>query len=104
MALTRRYRPEFPPSESASIGIDLSPILPPGVTITQATLTILRNTDPTQSQTDFTQATPTITGRQAWCLITGGVSGTDYQCRWSLTDSQSNVWNRTALLLCAPSS
>ena len=104
MALTRRYRPAIPPNEAASIGMDLTPILPPGVIITSATLTILKNTNPTQPTTDFTQGPTTINGRQAWANIVGGTPGTDYQFRWSLTDSQSNIWQRTALGLCATSS
>jgi hypothetical protein len=36
--------------------------------------------------------------------LTGGVSGTDYQIKWTATDSAGNVWPRTALVLCADTS
>ena len=79
-------------------------MLPAGAVITTATLTILLNQSPTLPTSDFTQQPVQIDGRQVWCTITGGVPGTDYQCRWTITDSLQNNWIRTATLLCAETS
>jgi len=44
MALTRRYTPEHPPGESCLFGLDYSFVIPPGVGITTASLSIFSNT------------------------------------------------------------
>lgn len=103
MALSRRYAPSWPPEQSSQVGIDLSPILPPGVSLESAALEIVVNRNPVQPTTDWAQDDVVWRGRQAWCRIAGGQAGIDYQCRWTLTDSRGNTWRRTALLLCAES-
>lgn len=103
MAVSRRYS-SWPPGESTFIGMDFSNVLPPGTTLATGTLTIVINSNPTQPQTDFTQSPVILEGRQAWSQITGGNAGTDYQLRWTVGDNRQNVWNRTALLLCAETS
>ena len=105
MALARRYQPSLPPGESAYLGMDFSPILPPGVILESASVTILTNTNPaTPGGGGWTLQPPVILGRQAWVQATGGTEGVDYQIRFSAQDSRGNTWNRTALLLCAQSS
>lgn len=103
MAVGRRY-PAVPPGEHAWVGMDFSPMLPPGISLTGATLTILTNTSPVQPTTDFTQGPTEIDGRQVWCQIVGGSAGVDYQVRWSVIDTEEHTWNRTVLLLCAETS
>lgn len=103
MAVTRRYA-SWPPGEVAQLGMDFSDVLPIGTAIQTASLLILVNQSPTLPQTDFTQGAATIQGRQAWVPLQGGNAGTDYQCRWTVTDNLGNTWQRTALLLCAESS
>lgn len=104
MALSRRYHPEWPPGESSQIGIDMSGVLPPGTRLEAASLELFVNRNPVEPTTDWALDDPTWSGRQAWCRITGGASGVDYQCQWILTDSRNNVWVRTTLLLCAQTS
>lgn len=104
MSVSRRYQPSMPSGDAAMIGIDASDVLPLGVAITTASLTILTNTSPALPTTDFTQGEVLLLGRQAWCQLAGGAPGTDYQCRWILNDSQGHTWQRTALLLCAETS
>jgi hypothetical protein len=113
MPLSRRYSPEWSPGETASIGIDMSNIIPPGVGINVALLRIQTNTVPPQdASTDWTGTAGTypmtfaanIVGRAAYSTMTGGVSGKDYQLTWNIEDTDGNNWNRTALLLCAPTS
>jgi hypothetical protein len=91
----------------------MSNIIPPGVGIVSGQLTFQTNTVPPQdAHTDWT-GTPgetlnwfacNVVGRALYATVAGGVSGKDYQLLWSLTDSNANIWNRTALLLCAATS
>jgi hypothetical protein len=105
MPLSRRYSPEWAPGEIASIGIDMSNIIPPGVGIVSAALTILTNTVPPQTQSDFTvTVAPQVIGRAVYATLSGGTGGRDYQIIWGVADTAGNSWNRTALLLCAPTS
>lgn len=103
MAITRRYA-SWPPGEQAWVGMDFSDVLPPGVSLATATLTILTNTSPANPVTDFTQGPVELDGRQAWSQISGGSAGTDYQFRWTVGDNHAQTWQRTALLLCAETS
>lgn len=102
MALSRRYA-NWPPGETTFVGFDFSAMLPPGVALTSGELSIVINRNPPQAQSDFTQEPVQVTGRQAWCFISGGAAGTDYQCRWTVSDNLNNTWHRTSLLLCAES-
>lgn len=103
MAVTRRYH-SWPPGEAAYVGMDFSDLLPPGTALATGQVTIVINSNPTQPQTDFTISPVQLQNRQAWAQLQGGNAGTDYQVRWTVGDSRQNVWNRTALLLCAESS
>lgn len=104
MALTVRYQPSHPPGDDISFGLDFSMIIPMGVGIATAALEILTNTNPPQAQSDWTQGTVAIGGRQVYAQCSGGIEGTDYQFRWTATDTLGNTWNRTALVLCAQTS
>lgn len=101
MALGNRYFPPHPPGESCRFFLDYSPILPLGVVISDGDLDIVTNTNPVQAQSDWTQGDIEIFGRRVYCQCSGGVEGTDYQLRWTVTDSLGNTWPRTTLVLCA---
>ena len=45
-----------------------------------------------------------VEGRTVYSRLQGGVAGQDYQLRWVIGDTDGNIWTRTALLLCAPTS
>ena len=85
--------------------MDFSFILPPGTAITSVSINIFRNIQPpVAADADWTVSTPFILDRAVYCMLSGGVEGNDYQIRWHITDSQNNVWNRTAMVLCAQTS
>lgn len=106
MPLSRRYRPEWAPGEGASIGMDFSPLIPPGVGIASHAINVLINSIPPAPITsaDFTFGDGGIEGRIVWQFMQGGVPGRDYQIHWEATDTNGNIWPRTALLLCADTS
>jgi hypothetical protein len=105
VALSRRYRPEKPPSESSSFGLDYSFVIPVGVGIKSGTLAIYTNTaSPAPADADFDIGPVYVRGRAIWANLRGGVSGTDYLLEWSAVDTLGNVWPRTCLLLCAKTS
>lgn len=101
MPLSRRYAPEFGPGESSIVGLDFSYVIPPGVGISSGTLDVFTNVAAPVASQDFTVGEVTVRGRVLYASLSGGVDGTDYQLRWSATDTSGNVWPRTALLLCA---
>lgn len=104
MPLSRRYTPEFCPGEQSNIGLDFSYVIPPGVGINAGTLKVFTNVANPAASTDFTVGEVTVLGRSLYASLSGGVDGTDYQLRWTATDTDGNVWPRTALLLCAQTS
>jgi hypothetical protein len=104
MPLSRRYTPEFCPGESCMIGLDFSYVIPPGVGISAGALQIFTNVATPVASTDFTVGEVTVRGRALYASLSGGVDGTDYQLRWTATDTAGNIWPRTALLLCAQTS
>ena len=104
MPLSRRYTPEFCPGESCLIGMDFSFVIPPGVGIASGQLDIVNNDAAAEDSTDFTVGEVTVLGRVLYAQLTGGVDGTDYQLRWTATDTNGNIFPRTALLLCAQTS
>ena len=105
MPLSRRYRPEHAPGESCSFGLDYSFIIPVGVGIEQGTLSIFTNTaTPTPADADWQKGPVEVRGRAVYAMLSGGVSGVDYQLVWTVVDSAGNVWPRTCLVLCAPTS
>ncbi|HEY4808583.1 MAG TPA: hypothetical protein VIH81_12690 [Roseiarcus sp.] len=105
MPLSRRYNPEHPPGESCSFGLDLSFIIPNGVSIESGTLAILTNTaTPTDASSDWTIGPVSVRGRAIYANLSGGVAGTDYQLKWTALDTAGNTWPRTTLVLCADTS
>jgi hypothetical protein len=102
--LSVRYRPEHPPDEECSFGLDYSFIIPPGVGITSGALVILTNTaDPTNDES-WVIGPVEVRGRAVYAMLSGGVPGVDYQLRWTAYDTQGNAWPRTTLVLCAETS
>ena len=103
MPLSRRYTPEIAPYESCQIGMDFSFVIPPGVAISSGTVGCFTNTANPIMSSDLSLGAVTVRGRTLYAPITatGAALGKDYQLRWSATDSQGNIWPRTALLLCA---
>ena len=105
MPLSRRYTPEFYPGESCTIGLDYSFVIPVGVGIAEADLEIWTNTaNPQDADADFEIGPVSWRGRVVYADISGGVEGRDYQLRWVATDTEGNVWPRTAMMLCAQTS
>jgi hypothetical protein len=104
MPLSRRYTPEHAPGDQCIYGLDFSYLIPPGVGIASGALTIWTNTVAPVQSSDFTIGAINIIGRTLYANLAGGVDGTDYQVRWKATDTSGNVWNRTALVLCAETS
>lgn len=45
-----------------------------------------------------------VVGRSVYANVGGGAPGTDYQFRWTITDTLGNRWTRTGLVLCAETS
>lgn len=101
MPLSRRYTPEHAPGEKGDYGLDYSFIVPPGVGIASGSLAIYTNVANPVASSDFTIGPVTVQGRVIYANLTGGVPGTDYQLRWSATDTDGNIWPRTCLVLCA---
>jgi hypothetical protein len=104
MPLSRRYTPEHPAGETATFGLDFSPIVPPGVGLKSGTVTVWKNIVPPVTSTDWTIGAVSVSGRALYAQLSGGIEGTDYQIRWVATDTDGNIWPRTALVLCAPTS
>ena len=105
MPISRRYTPEHPPGETCTFGLEYSPIVPVGVGIESGTLAIQTNTAaPADASADWTIGAVTVRGRALYAMLSGGVSGTDYQLKWTAVDSQGNTWPRNCLVLCADTS
>ena len=105
MPLSRRYTPEKDPNEQCKFGLDLSFVIPPGVGLAYATLTIQTNTaTPVDASHQWTIGAVEVRGRACYAMLAGGVSGVDYQLVWEAVDTDGNVWPRTCLVLCAPTS
>lgn len=105
MPITRRYQPPHPPGESCSFGMDFSFIVPVGVGLTTGSLSIFKNSPGIPAaDSDWIKGPVTVRGRAIYANLSGGVDGSDYQLRWSATDTQGNVWPRTALVLCTQTS
>jgi hypothetical protein len=101
--LTRRYVPEKPPEETSIFGADFSFIIPPGVGIASGSLDIWTNTpgNVVDANADWQKGEVFHRGRALYCLLTGGVLGTDYQLRWYAVDTDGNTWPRYTTVLCS---
>jgi len=105
MSLTRRYTPEHPPGERSVYAYDFSFIVPPGIGIASGSLTVFTNTAiPADASKDWSVGPVSVLGRVIYATLSGGLEGTDYQIRWVATDTEGNIWPRTALQLCAHTS
>ncbi|HEY1887138.1 MAG TPA: hypothetical protein VGG86_13995 [Roseiarcus sp.] len=105
MPISRRYTPEHAPGESCSYGLDFSFVVPVGVGVESGTLQIFKNDAvQTPAGADWQIGPVTVRGRAIYASLSGGVSGVDYQLKWTATDSQGNAWPRTCLVLCADTS
>jgi hypothetical protein len=101
----KRYYPDHPSTEMCYFGLDFSFVIPYGVGIVSGVLNIFTNANPpAPADADWTKTPVVVQGRAVYALLTGGVTGTDYQLRWTATDSMGSVWPRTALILCAETS
>ena len=104
-APAKRYYPDHPSTELCYFGFDFSAIIPYGVGIVAGSLSIFTNVAvPAPADADWTAGAVQVRGRSIYALLTGGVVGTDYQLRWSATDTMGAVWPRMALILCAETS
>jgi hypothetical protein len=104
MPLSRRYSPEKPPGESATFGMDYSFLIPPGVGIAAGSLTIETNVVNPQPAADWIIGPVYVYGRTIYAELGGGTLGQDYRLNWVATDTDGNVWPRTALCLVAQTS
>jgi hypothetical protein len=104
-APAKRYHPDHPSTELCYFGMDFSFVVPYGVGIASGALSIFTNANPpVAADADWTAQPVEVQGRAIYALLTGGVTGTDYQLRFTATDSMGSVWPRTALILCAETS
>jgi hypothetical protein len=99
--LSRRYTPSWSVGEADPVGLNMGQVIPRGAVIASATLAIYTNTATAVSSSDFVIGAMTIEDRAVYVNLSGGVLGRDYQLRWTVTDTQGNIWPRTALLLCS---
>jgi hypothetical protein len=112
MPLSRRYTPEKPPGEKCNFGMDYAMVIPPGVGIVSGTLTIETNNVVPQYATDWLingapaqpSAPVAVHGRALYAQLDGGTVGTDYVLHWVATDTDGNIWPRSALCLVAQTS
>ena len=104
-APAKRYHPDHPSTELCYFGLDFSFVIPYGVGVASGSLAIFTNANPpVPADSDWTVQPVVVQGRAIYALLTGGVTGTDYQLRWTANDTMGSVWPRTALVLCAETS
>jgi hypothetical protein len=98
MPLSRRYTPEVAPGEQSVFGMDFSYVIPKGVGIASGTLAI--------APAGLTAGSVAVQARTLYATVTAPttVSGTDFTLTWSATDTDGNIWPRSAKVLCAPTS
>lgn len=106
MPLSRRYTPEIAPGESSIFGMDFSTVVPPGVGLSSGSLALQTNTAPPAATSNLTAGAVSVHDRMLYAKVTAaaGAAGSDFQLLWTATDTDGNVWPRTALVLCAPTS
>jgi hypothetical protein len=108
MPLTGRYHPEHPAGESAAFAMSYENVIPVGIALAATpapSLAIFTNTvPPLAADGDWTKGQVNVAGRFLWATLSGGKVGTDYILTWTATDTRGNVWPRSGLVLCAPTS
>lgn len=101
--LSRRFS-SFAPGESSLFGVDFSFVLPSGSAITFATLAVFTNTFVLAAAPELVVGPVQVDGSVVFARLTGGTEGSDYRLLWTATDTDGNVWPRTALVLCTATS
>jgi hypothetical protein len=105
MPISRRYSPEHPPGETCVFGYDFSPLIPVGVGIAAGDIDIATNTvPPGAANGDWQVGGVSVQDRTLYATLSGGVAGVDYILTWTATNTAGNIWPRSALMLCAPTS
>lgn len=109
MAVTRRYQPSHPKGQTATYGMDLSPMLPPGTLVRLVSVSIQTNTAPPGTDANVMVTGSGVLGRRVWVTIEGGTQGQDYLITWFIggdvaAGEFNNNWIISALLLCAATS
>jgi hypothetical protein len=107
MPISRRYSPELAPGETAVFGMSFEYVIPRGVGIASGTLLLQSNTVPPGGVTEITAGPVSVQGRVLYATVTAlpaAQLGADTRLTWTATDSDGNVWPRTALVLCAATS
>lgn len=79
-------------------------VFPPEVGIDSGSLAVFTNVADPAASTDFSVGTVQVQGRIIYASLAGGVSGTDYQLRWTASGTDGTMATRTALVLCAQTS
>jgi hypothetical protein len=106
MPISRRYAPEVAPDEVSVFGMSFEYVIPKGVGIASGTLDIFTNTVPPVDDGGLIPAPVAVQDRTLYATVTAkpAADGNDYQLTWTATDTDGNVWPRTALVLCAATS
>jgi hypothetical protein len=113
MPLSRRYTPEHPSGTQVVYGMSFETIIPPGAGIEDGSqsVEVWTNTvapvlasSVNPNTLDWETGPVSIEGRVVYAPLSGGIDGTDYQVRWSLTDTDGNSWRVTGLILCSETS
>jgi hypothetical protein len=90
--MSMRFDPKTP-ADVTQVGLDFSPLLPPGVTIQTVTL----ETEPGDL---IVTSGPEISGTGVSAWISGGTAGQDYLLRFSIHRSDGGADSRTASIYC----
>jgi hypothetical protein len=88
------------PGDSATYGLDFTSLISADAAIGSAAVAPFTNTVAPTATTDLTIAAIATYARIVYARVTGGVLGSDYQLRFTASDTQGNVFTRAALLLC----
>lgn len=99
-SMSTRYHPSHPVGEVCLFGMDFSFILPAGAAVSLASLVIFLNAAGGVAAPEWVVGPVQIDGLRVFARCSGGTEGNDYQFLWSVTDSDGNVFPRTALVLC----
>lgn len=86
--------------------MDYSAVIPPGVGIALGQCACFTNTNPPVASSLLTIGDVSIIGRTLVAFVEADPAaiGVDFQIQWIAFDTQSNVWPRVGLVLCAPTS
>lgn len=96
--LSRRYS-SFAPGESSLFGMDFSFCLSPEAQVVSAALAVFTNTFAPTPALEWRVGPVMVRRSVVYAQLSGGLEGGDYRLRWTVTDSDGNVWPRTALVL-----